>query len=108
MQRDRQAAVLRGRDDLRSHAHERIEHAPHRPLAQAGVAIEGRRDRRAGDGAEHQAAAGSGIAEIEHARRLRETGNADTMDIPYPFALALDAGPEHAHGFAGIEHVLAF
>ena len=71
----RSAAAGRLRRDLgpRAHLLQRIEHAPHRPRAQRGVAVEGRRDRAAGHRADDQPAAGAGIAEIERRRRLRET-----------------------------------
>jgi hypothetical protein len=55
------------RQRARADALQRIEHAPHRPAAQRGVAVERRRDRAAGDRAEHEPAAGSRIAEIERA-----------------------------------------
>ena len=54
--------------DPRAHQFQRIEHPPHRPAAQRGIAVENRRDRAAGHRAHHQPAAGAGIAEIE--RRL--------------------------------------
>ena len=50
----------------------RIEDAPHRPLAQRGVAVEGRCDPMAADDAHHQAAAGAGVAEIERLARRQE------------------------------------
>ena len=66
----------------RAHRLQRIEHAPHRPLAQARVAVEGRRDRAAGDRAHHQPAAGAGIAEIERRRRLGKAADADAAHAP--------------------------
>ena len=54
-----------------------------RPLKEASpikVAVTG----IAGDRADRQSAAGAGIAEIERARRLRKTGDADAMNPPQP------------------------
>ena len=48
---------------------ERIEDAAHRPLAQRGVAVEGRGDAMAADDAHHQPRAGAGVAEIERLAR---------------------------------------
>ncbi len=52
--RQRQTAVHRG-DGAGADALQRIEHAAHRAAAQRGIAVECRRDRAAGDRAEHQA-----------------------------------------------------
>ena len=76
----------------RAHQRERIEHAPHRPRAQRGVAVEGRGDRAARDRAHDQAAAGAGIAEIEHAPAAAEAADADAVDAPFALARALDLG----------------
>ena len=70
-QRERQAACLGARDDLGAHRQERRQDAHHRPLAQRGIAVEGRSDAVAGDDAHHQARAGAGIAEIERGGRAR-------------------------------------
>ena len=58
-------------DGPRAHQRHRVEDALHRPLAQRGVAVEGRRDRAARHRPHDQPAAGAGIAEIEHAARAR-------------------------------------
>ena len=86
---------------------ERIEHAPHRPLAQRGVAVEGRGDRTAGDRPHDQAAAGAGIAEVERARPVRRTADADAVDAPGARPGASTLRPERPHGLGGVEHVLA-
>ena len=51
---------------------QRIEDAPHRPLAQRGVAVEGRGDSVAADDAHHQPRAGAGVAEIERLARRQD------------------------------------
>ena len=73
VQRQRQPAAFAARADPRAHQFQGIEHPPHRPAAQRGVAVEHRRDRAAGDRPHHQPAAGAGIAEIERSLRLRRT-----------------------------------
>ena len=93
--------------DARAHPLQRIEDAPHRPRAQAGVAVEGRDDRAAGDRAHHQAAAGAGIAEVERRGRLRQAADPDPADAPGALAGALDRGAERRHGVGGVEGVLA-
>ena len=107
-QGQRQPPALADREDLRAHAFQRIEHAPHRALAQGGVAVEGRRDRRTRNRAEQQPAAGAGIAEIERRPRRRKARNSDAVNAPAALAGALDAGAERAHGVRGAHHVLAF
>ena len=74
---DRQPAALAHLRGARAHLLQRIEDAPHRPRAQAGVAVERRRDRAAGHRAHGQPAAGAGIAEIERRGRLGEAADAD-------------------------------
>jgi hypothetical protein len=108
LQGQRQAAALGRRQRARAHALERIEHAPHRALAQGGVAIESRRHRAGSHRPHHETAAGAGIAEIEVGPRLRESSDTDTHDAPHALALAGHGRLERAHGLGGIEHVLAF
>ena len=50
---------------------ERLENAPHRPLAQRGVAVEGGGDAVPAHHAHHQPRAGAGVAEVEHVGRSR-------------------------------------
>ncbi len=108
MQRQRQPAALGGLDHPRAHPLERIEHPPHRPAAQGGIADKSRGDRVAGNRADRQPAAGAGIAEIERARRLGKAGDADAMDPPQAVSAALQPSAERAHGLGGMQHVLAF
>src|SRR5262249_53228434 len=84
------------------------EHAPHRPLAEAGVAVECRRDRASAHGSDDQATPGAGIAEVERAGRLGEAGYADAGDRPGTVAMAGHAGTERAPGPGRVDHVLAF
>ena len=108
LQRERQPVALGGLQHARAHPLQRVEHAPHRPLAQRSIAVERRGDRRAGDRADRQPAAGAGIAEIERAGRLRKAGDADAVNSPHALRRPLQAGAERAHGLGGVQHVLAF
>src|SRR5262249_23667752 len=85
----------------------RIENPSHRPLAQAGVAVEGRGDGTARDRSHDQAATGAGIAEVEHAVGLAEAADADAVNPPRAFAGALDASAQRPHNLGGIDYVLA-
>src|SRR5262245_17394337 len=93
---------------MRPDEREGIEDALHRPLAQAGIAVEGRGDGAAADRPHDQAAAGAGIAEIEHAMRFAEAADADAVNAPCACGHALDLGAQRAHRLAGVDHVLAF
>src|SRR5262249_13937837 len=62
----------------------------------------------AGARAHDQAAAGAGIAEVEHALRRAEAAHADAVHAPLAFGHALDLGAQRAHRLAGVDHVLAF
>ena len=59
LERQRQAAARFACDDLGAHQFQGIEHPPHRPTAQRGVAVKHRRDRAAGDRPHHQPTAGA-------------------------------------------------
>src|SRR5690606_6780316 len=98
LERDGAAAAFGLRDDARAHPDQRVENAAHGPLAQGGVAIEGRGDRVAADDAHHQARAGARIAEVEHAGRAREAADADTPYTPAPLAEPLHIRAERAGG----------
>ena len=90
-ERERQPPALGDARGPRAHALERIEHAPHRPRAQRGIAVEGRGDRATRDRPDDQAAAGAGIAEIERSGRLREARDPDPVDAPGALSGAFDA-----------------
>ena len=105
--RQRQPAVGRG-ERARADALQRIEHPPHRALAQRGIAVEGRRDRAAGDRSEHEPAPGSRIAEIKRGGRFGKAGDADAADDPRAGAAPLEKGAERLHRLRGVEHILAF
>src|SRR5262249_41481676 len=107
-ERQRQPAAVGDARGVRPNEFEGIENPPHRPRAQAGVAVEGGGDGTAGDRAHDQAAAGAGIAEVEHALRRAEAADADAVHTPLAFAHALDRGAQRAHRLGGVEHVLAF
>ena len=98
-QRQRQPAVGRGQR-AGADALQRLEHPPHRPLAQRRVAVEGRRDRASRNRAKHQPAPGSRIAEIERLRRLGEARDADAVNPPCPPPDALHRGAERAQRLA--------
>jgi hypothetical protein len=107
--RQRQPAAGFARaDDLGAHQFQGIEHPPHRPAAQRGVAVEHGRDRTAGDRPHHQPASGAGIAEIEGVCGLCKPGDADAAHGPGEIPGALHGRAERPHRFAGIEHILAF
>ena len=106
-QDQRQAPAFRTVAAARAHLLQRIEDPPHRPRAEAGVAVERRRNGRARDRPHGQPASGSGIAEIQWFFRCREARDADAVHRPRPFALALDLCPQGPHRVCGIEDVLA-
>src|SRR5262249_59236220 len=85
-----------------------MEDAPHRPRAQAGVAVEYRRDRTAGDRPHGKPAAGAGIAEIEGRGRLGKAAHADTPDAPRLLADTLKLRAQRPHGVDRAHGVLAF
>src|SRR5262249_55053634 len=93
---------------MRPHQLEGIEDALHRPLAQAGIAVEGRGNGTAATRPPDPAAAGAGIAEVNHAMRLAEAPDADAVNAPLAFGHALDLGAQRAHRLASVEYVLAF
>ena len=106
--RQRQAAAFGLLDHARAHALQGIEHAPHRPLAQGGIAVERGRHRAAGHRADRQPHAGAGIAEIERACGGGKAADAHAMDAPDAVAAALQPRAQRAHGVGGMQHVLAF
>src|SRR5262249_29473620 len=106
--RDGQAAAVAGALRAGADACKRLEDALHGAPAQARVAVEGRADGTAADRPHDEAAAGAGIAEVEHANGRAEAADADAMDAPGPFTRAFDLGPERTHSIGGVEHVLAF
>ena len=52
--------------------------------------------------AHHQAGAGAGIAEIEHARGLAQAADADPVDAPAPGPVAVDRRAERPAGLGGV------
>ena len=107
LKRQRQPAALPTHRNLGAHQFQGIEHPPHRPGAQRGVAVEYGRDRTARDRPHHQPASGAGIAEIERSRRFSEAGHADATHDPSEIAGPFHARTQRPHGFGGIEHVFA-
>ena len=87
---------------------ERIEDAPHRPLAERGVAVEGRGDSVAADDAHHQPRAGAGVAEIEGFARRQDRAEPGPRIRHWPGPSALDDRAERPASLAGPQHVVAF
>ena len=108
LQRQRQPVAIDGVDDPRTHFGQRLEHAPHRPLRQRGIADEGRGHWASGHRAKGQPAAGGGIAEIERARRRGKAPDADAVNAPNALSRPFQPGAERAHGIGGMDDVLAF
>jgi hypothetical protein len=104
---DRKATALRHTGGSGTHECDRIEDTVHRPLAERGVAVEGCDDRTARHCPHHQPAAGGGIAEIQHIRRLPEATDADPLHPPNGFGSAHDGRAQRPHSLAGVEHILA-
>ena len=107
LEHDRTAPALGLGQDLRAHQPQRIEDAPHRPLAQRGVAVEGRGDSVAADDAHHQPRAGAGVAEIEGVARRQDRAEPGAANPPRPGPGALDDRAERPASLAGVQHVLA-
>ncbi len=107
LERQRQPAALGILDHPGAHLFERIENPPHRPAAQGSVAVESRGNAAAGDRADHQPAAGAGIAEIERPGRLGKAADADAMNPPGTVRQTLQRGAERPHRLGGVQHVLA-
>ncbi len=105
---ERQPAAFGLLHDLGAHARERIEHAAHRPLAQAGIAVEHHLDRMAGDDPQHQPRAGAGIAEIERRAGRQKRADARALHAPGPRSHALKLGPERATSADGGERIVPF
>ena len=108
LEHDRAAPAFGLGENLRAHQPERIEDAPHRPLAQRGVAVESRGDGVAADDAHHQPGAGAGIAEIERFARRRQRAEPGPRTRHRPGAEPLDLGAERLARLAGAQHVVAF
>ena len=107
LQGERQPAALASRDHVRPHQDKRIEHPPHRPRAQRGVAVENGHDRATGHGSHDEAATGAGIAKIERFLGLPEAGDANAANGPGKFAGPIHPGAERTDRFGGIEDVFA-
>src|SRR5262249_54765698 len=80
----------------------------HGRRGEAGGGVEGGGDGTAADRPHDEAAAGAGIAEVEHALRRAEAADADAVNAPLAFAHALDRGAQRTHRLAGVEDILAF
>ena len=104
-ERQRQPSAIGQHDRPRTHADQRVQHALHGPLAQRGIAIEGRGYWAACNCADHQPAAGAGIAEIQGLARLGKARYAHAIDLPDALADPLDLSAEEAQDFGGIQYV---
>ena len=104
-QRDRQPVLAGQPAEARAHPAERRRHPLHRPLAQARVAVEGRRQAVSRRGPHQQANAGARITAVDHVPRRREA--APPRHAPAAGAQTLDAGAEGLHGAGGGQDVVA-
>ena len=75
---------------------QRVEDAPHRPLAQRGVAVETRGDGMAADDAHHQPRSRAGVAEVERLAGGEQRAESGAKDAPISLA-----APRHASRRAG-------
>ena len=75
------------------------------PAAERSVAVDLHRHVVAGDDAEHQPRAGTGVAEVERAVRLAQPADAAAGDAPLVADL-LDRRAERLQRLGGVEHVL--
>ena len=107
LEHDRTAPAIGLGQNLRAHQPERIEDAPHRPLAQRGVAVEGRGNSVAADDAHHQPRAGAGVAEIERFARRQNRAEPGAANPPLAGPETLDDRAERLARLAGPEHVVA-
>jgi hypothetical protein len=94
-------------NDAHTHLLKRIEHALHWSATQGCVAVKGNGYGRARYRADREPNTGAGIAEIEHASRLCEPANADTMNAPGMIPGALDTSTKCPHCVSGVQDVLA-
>ena len=86
---------------------QRLGHAPHRPLAQTGIAGHHRKERMAGQNPGQQPRGGAGIAHVEHIRRLHQPADAAPGDAPLRVRHAHHLRTQRAHGGGGAQHILA-
>ena len=107
LEHDRAAPACRLGQNLGAHEPEWIEDAPHRPLAQRGVAVEGCGHAMAADDAHHQPAAGAGVAEIERLARRRQGAEARPANSPLARPEPLDDRAERLARLARPQHVVA-
>ena len=91
--------------DLKPHQVERLEHPTHRPSAQRCIAGELDLDGIAGDGAQHEAAARSGIAEVERRARRKQAAHALSGHLDRPVR-APHLSAERGNSLGRRHHVL--
>ena len=108
LEHDRTAPAFGLGENLCAHEPQRIKDAPHRPLAQRGVAVEGRGDAIAADDSHHQPRAGAGVAEVERFTRRQNRAEPWAANPPTAGPRALDDRAERLAGLAGPHHVVAF
>ena len=91
-----------------THLRQWVGDARHGPLAERGVADESCGQVMAGEQAHQQAGRGAAIAHVERALRLKQSANADAMDMPDAIGVALNVRAHRPHGGGGRQHVFAF
>ena len=103
---DRTAPAFALGENLSAHEPQGIEDAPHRPLAERGVAVEGCGDSVAANHPHHQPAAGAGVAEIEGVAGARSAPRPGPRIRHCPGAETLGDGAQSLASLAGPEHIV--
>jgi len=104
---ERQPAAA-ARVDMRPHALQRLDHALHRAVAQAGVASEEGEEGVGGEQPHHQPRAGAGIAHVEHVGSLVQAAQSHSLHMPVARLPLLYGDAEQHERAHRVQHVLAF
>ena len=105
---NRTAPALRLCHNFHAHQLQRIKNAAHGPLAQRGIAIEGRGYGMATHHTHHQARAGAGIAEIQHMGRLQQRAQPHALHVPASIAEPRHRGAQRFAGLTRAQNIIAF
>ena len=108
LQQDREATALLLLQHAGALEQQRVEDAPHRPLAQRGVAVETRGDGMAADDAHHQPRSRAGVAEVERLAGAEQRAQSRAEDAPISLAAPRHGRAKLAAGAGGVENVIAF